>query len=113
MVVSSGMPLLVILVVDTVYAGSNNYLLYALDKATGGIKWSFNTGGQIGVAPVIDNQGVIYIGSDSKMFYALNPDGIVKWQYELNDIIRSSPAIGPDGTIYVASYDGHLYAFGE
>jgi len=97
---------------NTVYIGTDNYSLYALDKASGDIKWSLNTKGKVYASPIIDADGTIYIGSESKNFYALNPDGFTKWQAELNGTVSSSAVIGPNGAVYIASDNGFLYAFG-
>ncbi len=98
---------------DMVYVGIKGYTFFAIDRSNGNTEWYFNTEGQISASPVIDNQGTIYIGSASKKFFALNPDGTVKWQYEFLDEISASAAIGSDGTVYVGSYGGDLYAFGQ
>jgi outer membrane protein assembly factor BamB len=61
------------------------------------VKWMFDIYGPVWGGPVIDEEGIIYIGSDS--VYAIYPNGTLKWRY--NDFIRiaSSPAIGDDGSI--------------
>ncbi len=64
-------------------------------------------------SPVIDVNGVIYVGSRDKKFYAINPNGTMKWFAETGSAIESSAAIDKDGTIYIASTDGKLYAIGE
>jgi outer membrane protein assembly factor BamB len=73
-------------------------------------RWNFTTGGNIYSSPTIDSDGTIYIGSNDKKLYAINPDGTEKWNLSTNLYITSSPAIGLDGTIYVGSEDGKLYA---
>ena len=58
----------------TVYIGSEDKKVYALDGATGTKKWEFETGkSQYGVrsSPVIGPDGTIYIGSYDKKLYAL------------------------------------------
>ena len=60
--------------------------------------------------PAIGADGTIYIGSNDKNLYAINPDGSQKWMFTTGDYIVSSPAIGADGTIYVGSCDKNLYA---
>jgi len=61
-------------------------------------------------SPAIATDGTVYIGSDDKKVYALNPDGSKKWEFVAGDQIKSSPAIGTDGTIYVGSNEGKVYA---
>ena len=66
------------------------------------VKWMFDIYGPVWGGPVIDEEGIIYIGSDS--VYAIYPNGTLKWRY--NDFIRiaSTPAIDENGIIYVGAY---------
>jgi len=74
-------------------------------------KWKFKTGGRVFSSPAIGLDGTIYVGSDDKHLYAINPDGTLKWRFKTeSDIDYSSPAIGSEGTVYVGSDDKHLYA---
>lgn len=63
-------------------------------------------------SPAISSDGTIYIGSEDKFLYSINPDGTQKWKFrsETGDEINISPAIGSDGTIYFADLGGTLYA---
>jgi outer membrane protein assembly factor BamB len=80
--------------------------------ATNALKWSYNTGRQIGwSSPAIGVDGTVYIGNFDSKLYAINPDGSLKWTYTTGSpTINSSPAIGTDGTVYVGSFDHNLYA---
>jgi len=104
----------------TVYVGSEDSRLYALNP-DGTLKWSLATWGQINAgAPAIGADGTIYVGSIDypgswfARLYAINKDGTVKWEFTAD---RSgtydafSPSIGPDGTIYVGS--DKLYAVNQ
>lgn len=74
-------------------------------------KWKFKTGGEVDSSPAVGTDA-IYIGSDDKNFYAINPEtGEALWHYQTMGAISASPAIGPNGTIYIGSQDNHLYAF--
>ena len=101
----------------TVYIGSDDYSLYALDpnsfvedQALKNYKWQYRTSGKVRSSPVIGSDGTIYVGSDDSYLYALSPDGNLKWLYKTDNGVESSPAIGSDGTIYVGSDDSYLYA---
>ena len=94
----------------TVYVGSMNGSLYALDFATGAKNWSYATGGGVWSSPSVDDAGVVYIGSEDGALYAINPNGTRKWRYVTSSSILSAPAIGPDGVIYIGSGDGGFYA---
>jgi outer membrane protein assembly factor BamB len=79
--------------------------------------WMFQTGKGIFSTPVIDNQGVIYVGSADHYFYALNPDGTVAWKYKTGEIIDSGGALGRydsqlgTSPITFISGDGFVYHF--
>jgi len=98
----------------TIYIGGEDGYLYAVTPS-GGIDWSFETGGAIESSPAIGLDGTIYFGSDDGYFYAVNPDGSEAWKQALGDpgwhLVRSSPVVIEDGTVYVGSYDSRLYAF--
>ena len=79
--------------------------------------WVFQTGKGIFNTPVIDNKGVIYVGSADHYFYAINPDGSLNWKYETGEIIDSAAAIGQFDSqkgyapITFISGDGFMYTF--
>ncbi|MGB9591951.1 MAG: PQQ-binding-like beta-propeller repeat protein, partial [Candidatus Kryptoniota bacterium] len=92
----------------TVYINSSFHFLRALNP-DGSLKWSYKTGGPIYSAPVVGDDGMIYISSGdyaSSIYvgpsyyylYALNPNGTLKWKYQTGSYIYSSPAIASDGT---------------
>ena len=93
----------------TVYIGSTDHFLYALNP-DGSLKWKFETGAGIYSSPAIGKNGTIYVGSFDRKVYALNQDGTQKWHLTTDGEIVSSPAIGSDGTVYIGSIDGFLYA---
>ncbi|MFC1949888.1 PQQ-binding-like beta-propeller repeat protein [Chloroflexota bacterium] len=72
-------------------------------------KWVFSTdGGVHSSAAVVD--GILYIGSRDRNFYALDADtGAKKWEYQTGSWVESSPAV-TGGVVYFGSNDGRLYA---
>ena len=48
---------------ENIYFGSDNNSIYAL-FADGSLKWEFNTGGVVAAKPAINENGVIYVGSN-------------------------------------------------
>ena len=72
--------------------------------------WMFQTGKGIFSTPVIDGNGILYVGSADHFFYALNPDGSLNWKYETGEIIDSAGALTP-GAVTFISGDGHMYHF--
>ncbi len=96
----------------TIYYGSDrypDYFIYAL-YPNGTLRWRYSTGHIVMAAPVIGQDGTIYIGSGDYYFYALNPDGTLRWRFKTGDYIKGSASIAPDGTIYVPSFGGYFYA---
>ncbi|OIR05240.1 serine/threonine-protein kinase AfsK [mine drainage metagenome] len=74
-----------------------------------GMKWSFATGGPIvGSATVWD--GCLYVGSDDRRLYALDPaTGTKRWSFTADGPVRSTPAVDHTG-VYFLSYDGLFHA---
>ncbi len=96
---------------DTVYFGSTDGNIYAVDGHTGKLKWAYPTGSPVESSGAIGADGTLYIGCDNDNLYALNSKtGIVRWTFPCASQIWSSPAIGPHGTVYIASLDGKLRA---
>jgi outer membrane protein assembly factor BamB len=104
----------------TVYVGSFDHKLYALDPETGVPKWSFSTDAHIYSSPALASRSrgettAIYVASADGSVYAVDPSGRLLWRYDTGDPVRSSPVLGRaprgDGRIlYVGSSNGKLYA---
>ena len=105
----------------TVYIGSDDDKLYALDAATGEPRFTFTAGPckrSIGFGPEAARCDVdaLTIGPDGTIFfvadgaYALRPDGSVKWRFGLPTHCAGAPAVGTDGAVYFGCQDGRLYA---
>ena len=77
---------------------------------SGQLKWRFKTEDEISSSPVIGSDGTVYVGSNDKNLYAINPDGSLKWKFETQGVIDTAPALSSNGTIFVGSSDGKLYA---
>jgi outer membrane protein assembly factor BamB len=101
----------------SVYFGSGDNNVYALDAATGALRWKFNTGDIVHASPAITD-GTLFIGSWDGYFYALDAaNGTEKWRFKTGDDpdihnqvgIQSSAAIA-GGIVYFGCRDSHLYA---
>lgn len=100
-----------------VYFGSGDGNVYALDAATGALKWKFKTGDVVHASPAIVD-GKLYIGSWDSYFYALDAaNGKELWRFKTGedpDIhnqvgIQSSATVG-NGVIYFGCRDSKFYA---
>ncbi|MFG2192068.1 PQQ-binding-like beta-propeller repeat protein [Streptomyces sp. NPDC048639] len=93
----------------TVYAGSKDRSLYALDAETGEQRWQFTAGNGVYSGPVVAG-GVVYVGSADYNLYALDTaTGAKRWEFPTGDEVNSSPTVA-GGVVYVGSDDRHLYA---
>jgi len=72
--------------------------------------WKFQTDKGMFHAPVIDEDGTVYMGSADTYFYAINPDGTEKWRFATGEIVDSAALIAADSTIFLPAGDGYLYA---
>jgi outer membrane protein assembly factor BamB len=97
-------------VVDgTVYFGSRDHKIYALDAVTGEQKWAYETGSWVESSPIVVG-GVVYCGSNDGNLYALNAEtGQKIWSFSTVFAVRSSPAYA-DGVVYTGSDDYSVYA---
>ncbi len=99
-----------------VFIGSGDQHVYALDAATGALRWSFATGDVVHASPAFAD-GLVYIGSWDRNVYALDAaTGRERWRYTTgNDTviynqigIASSAAIS-DGLVFVGGRDGRFH----
>ena len=100
-----------------VYFGSGDGNVYALDEASGTLKWKFQTGDVVHASPAIADS-TLFIGSWDSYFYALDAiTGKEKWRFKTGEDpdmhnqvgIQSSAAV-MDGTVYFGCRDSNLYA---
>ncbi|MBO36121.1 MAG: hypothetical protein CMO64_08020 [Verrucomicrobiales bacterium] len=95
----------------TVYVGSGDKKLYAINGKNGDKLWEFETGSGWRSSPAIGSYGTVYVGSRDNKLYAINgKSGVKLWEFKTEGEVRSSPAISSDGTVYVGSRDNKLYA---
>jgi outer membrane protein assembly factor BamB len=97
-------------VVDgTVYIGSADNHVYALDAGDGSEQWRFQTGGSVTSSPAVID-GTVYVGSTDNYVYALDAgNGSEQWRFQTDGIVHSSPAVA-DGAAFFGSADSKLYA---
>jgi eukaryotic-like serine/threonine-protein kinase len=121
------------LVGGTLYIGSADHRLYAINAATGTQKWAFKTGSGVASSPAVAN-GTVYFLSYDSIFYAVDAaSGTLKWKYVTGgerrfaarhlhgsqpaaetmpdpfDVYLSSPVIS-QGSVYFGSSDGNVYS---
>ncbi len=93
---------------NTVFIGSEDYNLYALDAATGSVDWSLPTEDIVESAAVAN--GVVYFTSYNGIFNAVAAaNGSILRRAFLGTTFFGYPAVS-DGMVYVAPGGGAIYA---
>jgi outer membrane protein assembly factor BamB len=93
----------------TVYVGSMDGLLHAIDLGTGKVRWQYRTAGPIGESSPCVRGGAVYIGDLNGILHAVDAaSGKPRWRFKAEDEIRSSPN-WDEGRVYFGSYDQNLY----
>jgi outer membrane protein assembly factor BamB len=93
----------------SVYVGTGDGKVYALNANDGSVRWSYQTGGAIKSSPAVSN-GILYIGSTDNSLYALQTsDGSLLWSFKTGRSIEASPLV-VNGLVYVSSDDTVFYA---
>lgn len=97
----------------TIYLGSDNKYLYALNTQDGAQKWKSELDEEIWGSPVLNkNNDTLYVGTIGGKLHAVNTsDGAVKWSYDTEDIIVGSPSLDEgNGRIYFGTTEGRIFA---
>jgi len=94
----------------TVYVGSDDHRLYALNADSWGVKWEFEADNKITTAPTIYRNNV-YFSTRGLKVYALDAaTGTKKWE-SLVDGWVNSPVVAYADRIYVGCYENKIYIF--
>lgn len=105
----------------TVYFGSDDHFLYAVDITSAQLKWKFETGGLVRSRPAVAD-GMVYVTSDDNYLYAVDAQtGAEAWRFDLGrnfvqrrpvteswDYMQSSSAVA-GGLIYAGSASTNFY----
>ena len=93
----------------TIYIGSRDFSLYALDAETGEKKWEFQAESRIESSPTVVN-GLVYVGSNAGRLYAIDAlTGEERWRFDTRFSIMSSPAVA-DGQVYFGGDDWSVHS---
>ena len=93
----------------TVYVGSHDANLYAVDAGSGSEQWRFETGDLVRSSPIVVD-GTVYVGSADNDLYAVGAsEGREQWRFGTVGEVLSSPTLA-SGTVYVGSGNNSLFA---
>ena len=122
-----------LVVAGTVFIGSGDRHLYAIDRAGGTLKWKLETGGAVSSSPAYLDGVVFAVSLDGQLYAVDSETGKVKWKFATQgerrftapgihgaiprtelmadpfDVFLSSPTIA-GGLVYFGSGDNHIYA---
>jgi outer membrane protein assembly factor BamB len=101
----------------TLYAGSWDHKLHAVNIYTGKARWTFTADGEVNSSPAFAN-GKVYFGTDGGSVYALDArTGRLRWRarslarFGRREFFYATPTIAY-GRVFIGNTDGTLYAFG-
>jgi outer membrane protein assembly factor BamB len=105
------------IVQDTLYIGSGDGNVYALDIESGALRWKFKTGNVVHATPAVAND-TVYVGSWDSYFYALDAKtGKERWRFKTgedrdiyNQVGIQSSAVIAGGLVLFGCRDSNLYA---
>lgn len=117
----------------TVFIGSADRHLYAVDKSSGAQKWKFETAGPVNSSPAYLDGVVFAVSLDGRLYAVDAETGKEKWKFSTQgerrftapgihgaiprtemmadpfDVFLSSPTVA-NGMVYFGSGDNHVYA---
>jgi len=95
---------------DLVVAAARNGRCYALDRADGRLRWSFQAQGDIDAGPLVAGGKAVVASRDGRLHLLRLADGAPTWSADLGSPVAGSPALA-GGLLIVATEDGALQAF--
>jgi outer membrane protein assembly factor BamB len=88
----------------TLYVSTLNGQLVALNRVDGSKRWSISLGDRVYGAPLVHEDGTIYVGSDAKKLFAISPTkGDFIFRLDTEGEADTSAVFGKDGTIVFAA----------
>jgi outer membrane protein assembly factor BamB len=96
---------------ECIYLASMDHSVYAIEAATGVLKWkSAELGGAFVGTPAYGEQDSLYVGNFSNQMFGLNAEnGKTRWQIPTQNWVWSGPAM-QDNTLYFGDLNGDFYA---
>jgi eukaryotic-like serine/threonine-protein kinase len=117
----------------TVYVGSADRVVYALNAADGAVRWRYKTAGAVNSSPAVAGDTVFVASADGNLYALGASDGKLQWKFATAgerrftapgihgatprtesmpdpfDVFLSSPTVVA-GVVYFGSGDHHVYA---
>jgi outer membrane protein assembly factor BamB len=93
----------------TVYWGNLDRHVYAVDTATGKVRWRYRTAGRHLIPPLVDVDGRVLAFPEERQLYLLAPDGGLVGTFTLPAIADAHPARVDDRTLLFPLETGELW----
>ena len=94
---------------DSVFIGSRDKALHAIDRRSGTGRWKFPTGGRVESSPLVFDDAVVF-GSSAGRLHAVDPsDGSELLAIDLGEELIAAPAFAA-GVIVIGGGDGTVFA---
>ncbi len=91
-----------------VYVPCMDHYLYALDSATGEMKWKTDLGASLVARAALDENGVLYLGNLDGGVFAVNAaDGTIAWQTKVSGGVWAEPVLH-EGKLYFGDQTGNI-----
>ena len=94
---------------STVYVGSSDHHLWALNAATGAVRWKVSTGAAVRSSPTVAGNLVVFGSDDGTVRAVDRRTGKVTWARHTGGPVESKPSVS-GATVVVTSDDGIVYA---
>ncbi len=92
----------------SLYFGSYDHNVYALDAATGDFKWKYATHAGIVSKPTVLGDQIMFGSEDNNVYSVHAETGSMVWSYPTGSPIRSSGRVADDH-LFIGSDDGFLH----
>ncbi len=93
----------------SVFFGSQDGGLYALDLASGKLRWRYDTNAAIGESSPCVYSGMVFVGDLNGILHAVDSvSGKPRWTFKTEGELKSSP-VASGNRVYIGSYDQNLY----
>ncbi len=94
---------------DTIYVGTADNMVFALDAKTGAGRWSFEAGHSIWGQPAYED-GKLYVSSMDRSVHALDAEtGVELWNTAFEGAIASQPVLDGD-SLFVSEFGSQVHA---
>ena len=92
----------------TVYVGTLDGYLYAIDLSNGALRWQYQASGEVKSSPTV-YRNVVHFGDGMGVFHAVDAQtGKGRWTFDAEAEIISSASVSQDRLLF-GSYDQFLY----